>query len=350
MYAHMTDKAKRYLWSEPCAPGNAIPKTLDTWAVTANSDWHKYSKEIFKEDPVEFSFIPLQFPFFQYTDFEKGHPPNAFSMSLMQLLTFRLNLVEDTSIIFKKETGNAKSYRFKLGTVAFMYEEARLAPGLENSYFSSKKTGVLPFAGITKIATTETSGDTFTCRAKFENVMYPAGIFIAALPKTVVGGQYKYSDTTTPSRVFMKHNIKSAEIQFEGQNVFQKDPNPGMIDNDMMDIKKIIDHMENPPFGIEHRSDVLNFKYMQDNSATNPFPHAYISLCQNGNQGQLVPLNSDGKNLNRPGQLDVKLTLNEDGNKDATFFIWLLYRDIVFQFDIKNRQFVPYYGSKRTMI
>jgi len=95
MYAHMTDKMKRYICTEPCAPGNGIPKSKAGWALTADSEWHKYSKEIFGETNVSFRFIPLQFPFFQYSDFESGRPPNAFPMSLMQSLTFRLNLVDD---------------------------------------------------------------------------------------------------------------------------------------------------------------------------------------------------------------------------------------------------------------
>jgi hypothetical protein len=350
MYGHMTDETKRFLCTEPCAPGNGIPKSKAGWSVAANSEWHKYSQEIFSaDDDVIFRYIPLQFPFYQHSEIAK-RPPNAFPMSLLQSLTFRLNMVEDTSIIFKKETGNAAFYKFDLSSVEFMYEEARLAPGLENAYFSNKRTGILPYAGLTKIGTTDSAGDTFSCRAKFENVMFPSGIFIAALPKTVAGGQYKYSDTTTPAQVFADHNINQVDIQFEGQNLFLKDPHPGMIGDDRMDVKALIDHIVNPPFGIEHHPDLLNLKYMREKSTTNPFPHVYISLCQNGNQGSIVPHNSDGKMLNRPGQLDVKLTLGPGGNKDVTFFMWLIYCDIVFQFDIKNRQFVPYYGSKRSSI
>jgi hypothetical protein len=350
MYAHMTDKTKKYLCTESCAPGNGIPKSSTGWSVTADSEWHKYSKEIFSDEGVYFRYIPLQFPFFQHADFAKGRAPNAFPMSLMQSLTFRLNLVDDTSIIFKKNAGNTDVYKFELSTIAFMYEEARLSPGLENAYFTNKRTGVLPYAGITKIGTTDSAGDTFSCRAKFENVMYPTGIFIAALPKTVVAGQFKYADSATPSLVFVKPNIKQVDVQFEGQNLFLKDPNPGMIAANEIDIKTVVDHLENPPFGIEHHPDLLTLKYLQEGSAITPFPHVYISLCQSGNQGPIVPHNSDGKNLNRPGQLDVKMTLNTGGNKDVTFFAWLFYHDIVFQFDIKNRQFVPYYGSKRSTI
>ena len=350
MLSQMNDKTKKYLCTEPCSPGNGIPSSLTGWTFTDNSEWHKYARHLFADSNLKFRYIPLQFPFFQNADYASGKQPNAFPMSLMQSLTFRLHLVEDTSIIFKKETGSAHAYKFELSSMAFIYEEARLAPGLENSYFSNKKTGVLPFGGITKIGTTETSGDTFSCRAKFENVMYPSGIFVIALPKTVVAGQYKYSDSSTPSQVFMDHNITQVDIQFDGQPLFQKNPNPGQISADLMDVKQVIDHLENPPFGIDHKASLLSHNYLKENSRVNPFPHAYISLCQSGSQSPIVPHNSDGKNLNRAGQLDVKLTLNEKGNKDATFFFIIFYRDIVFQFDIKTRQFVPYYGSKRSSI
>ena len=350
MYGHMTDKTKRYLCTEPCSPGNGIPTTTNGWSLTANSEWHKYSQEVFGEDGARFRYIPLQFPFFQHADFVNSKPPNAFPLSLLQALTFRINLVDDTSVIFKKEATNTDTYKFDLSSIEFMYEEARLAPGLENAYFSNKRTGVLPFAGITKIGTTESAGETFSCRAKFENVMFPSGLFIMALPKTVIAGQYKYSETTTPSQIFLKHNINQVEIHFEGQPIFMKDPNPGMIGIDEMDIKAVVDHSENPPFGIDHKPALLSHKYLKEKSNINPFPHAYISLCQSGNQGPIIPHNSDGKSLNRPGQLDVKLTLNTTGNKDATYFIYLFYRDIVFQFDIKTRQFIPYYGSKRSIV
>jgi len=180
--------------------------------------------------------------------------------------------------------------------------------------------------------------------------MFPTGLFVAALPKTVAGGQYKYADSTIPTQVFTDHNINQVEIQFEGQNLFFKDPNPGMIGQDVMDIKSVVDHMEILPLASSTTPICSTTNIYMEKSATNPFPHVYISLCQNGNQGSIVPHNTDGKILNRPGQLDVKLTLGTGGNKDVTFFMWLFYRDIVYQFDIKNRQFVPYYGTKRSII
>ena len=350
MYGQMNDKTKRYLCTEPCSPGNGIPTSRSGWALTANSDWHKYAKELFTIQGVKFCYIPLQFPFFQHADFTNGKQPNAFPMSLMQSLTFRIHLVDDTSIIFKKEAGSAHAYKFQLTSLDFTYEEARLAPGLEHSYFSNKKTGVMPFGGITKFGTTETSGETFTCRAKFDKVMFPTGLFVMALPKTVVAGQYKYSDSLTPSQVFMDHKITQVDIHFDGQPIFQKNPNPGQIGSDVMDVKQVLDHFENPPFGIDHKASCLAFNYLREKSKINPFPHAYISLCQSGGQNPIVPHNSDGRSLNRIGQLDVKLTLDDTGNKDATFFFIIFYRDIAFQFDIKNRQFVPYYGSKRSSI
>ena len=80
---------------------------------------------------------------------------------------------------------------------------------MEKSFLNQR--GQISYSGLTKFATTENiSTGVQQHRLRFQDVPLPEGLFIVALPKTALSGEFKR--TTMDARVFAKHNIQQVEF------------------------------------------------------------------------------------------------------------------------------------------
>ena len=195
LYAHMHPEIKKCLCPEPCNTGNGIPTKPNSWVGSdANSEWAKYSKTIYNNNSLKFRYIPpFTFPFYQESNFcRAGRPPAALPMPVLGKVSIIMTIKDSMSALFAKADGVTKEYRFSLEYIKLVVEEARLNPAYEKTYLSQKN--VLAYEGITHFGLAEniTSG-VMSHRCRFQDVYMPEGIFIFALPKTVLGGNFQYN-------------------------------------------------------------------------------------------------------------------------------------------------------------
>ena len=348
--ANMDKITKKYLYFEDSSPGYAVSATSQGWTTEASSDWHKYSKKIFGEDSISFTYIPLHlFPFYQHPNFMlAGNVPNGIPMQGLGKLSIRINFKDNFDHIFRKVSAdNAKVYSFQLEEVTLTYEEARLLPHIEKSLMTSKR--LLNFAGVTKFGKTENIQPVVQShRCRFQDILLPEGIFIFALPSSVVGGQYKYSDTTDET-VFAKHNITKVELAYGGLPFSLKSPNMGDIGNDVIEKRSLRDHLELPPFGLWQEPGQLDYNSLVDAGQNTPYPHVYLNLCQESRDKRLIPIGDDGSLLKSTNDLDINLTFGAGGATDkVTYFIYVFYTDINMVLDLKNHRFYPFYKRARS--
>ena len=339
---------KKYLFYESSSPGNGVPVTKDGWTLTANSEWHKYSKTVFGEDSISFNYIPLHlFPFFQGPNFIMEGPLNGIPMQGLGKLAVRLNFKDSFDHIFRKLATNNKSYTFNLESVTLKYDEAHLSPAYEKQFLNTKR--MLNFSGVTKFGLTENiPAQVQSHRCRFQDILMPEGIFIFALPSSVVGGQYKYSEDTNDA-IFMNHNVTKVELSFGGLPFFLKSPNIGDVTNDLIEKKSVRDHMEQPPFGLWQDPDHLNFNTLVDGGINTAYPHIYVNLTLGGKDKRIVPIGDDGSILKTSNDLDIVLTFGSGGATDkTTYFIYIFYSDINMILDMKNQRFFPYYKRARS--
>jgi hypothetical protein len=336
------------MFPEACSPGNAVFTKKGDWGTAANGAWHNYSKTIFGKEECSVRYIPLHvFPFFQQKNFMiDGKPPNALPMSLLNKLQIRITFTDNFDHIFRKLAGNTKMYSLKFSDVKLVYEEARLSPAFERSFLNTKR--LLPFSGVTKFAVSENvPAGTFSHRLRFQDIYMPEGVFIFALPKEVVGGQFKYS-TSTSDQVFSNHNIEKVDLAFGGLPFQLKAPRIGDIEDDIIEIKMLIDHLEYPPFGMLQDPKHLTYETIQKGCANTPYPHVYINLTTTGNETRLVPLSDNGAIINRQSDLDIVLNFGTGGaTTGVNYFIYIFYTDVNIVLDMKNLRFKPQYNRLR---
>ena len=346
--AVMDKFTKKYLFYEAASPGNAVPLSKDGWKIKEGSDWHKYSETIFDQDSISFNYIPLHlFPFFQGPNFMLEGPLNAIPMQGLGKLCVRIDFKDSFDHIFRKEASNTKNYTFNLESVDLKYDEAHLSQSYQKTFVNSKR--MLNYAGVTKFGLTENiPPQVQSHRCRFQDILMPEGIFIFALPSSVVGGQYKYSETTDET-IFKPHNITKVDLSFGGLTFFLKSPNIGDVTNDLIEKKSLRDHMEQPPFGLWQDPEHLNENTLVDGGVNTAFPHIYVNLTLGGKDKRIVPIGDDGSILKTPNDLDIALTFGSGGaTSKATYFIYIFYSDVNMTLDMKNQRFSPYYKRARS--
>ena len=342
LYAMMDPLAKKLLCPEPASPGNGVPLKLKGWSSVAaeGTEWQNYAKLIFTESNIGFHYIPLHvFPFFQYCNYlVDNSTPVGLPMPNLDKITIRINFVEKPDGIFKRIGDNKKQYRFHLTKFDLMIEEARLSPAMEKSFFS--KNNRIAYSGLTKVMRAENIQEgTTTYKCHIPAVPLPEGIFIFALNKNVISGNYSYQNNTDMN-VFSPHNIKSFSFFYDGKPYAIREYNPGQINLPGIEVKSLVDHMIAPPFGMLQSDKELTLASVEEGAKNTPYPHVYVNLTNYGDKTRIVPLLNDGSILSKFGDIDINLTFGTGlVGKDLTYFLYMFYTDINTILDVKTNSF-----------
>jgi hypothetical protein len=346
LYWQMDTALKKLLCAEECHTGNAVPTKKGGWSLTADSDWHKYSKHIFNGKKIKFNWSPLFFfPFYQGSNFVYDEvPPRAVPLNLVGKLTARFTFKDDFSSIFRIKEGVTTTYRFSLTKFDVAVEEARLNIGEEKKLYSMNKRNLLSFAGVTKLCKPENIPQgVFTHTCRFTNVAFPESIFIFAMPRSVTGGTHKYQ--TPATKFYSDHRIQQVKIEFGGKDFSNTEPNFGTVNSDAVDIKSLFDHVKNGPFGIFTNPEVITRANVSNGFTNTDFPHWYMSLIPSGNRTRLIPLLNDGSAINKNDDLAITLKFTNDAVADnMVYYFYLCYTDVNMTLDLKAKKFEsPYF-------
>jgi hypothetical protein len=350
LYAMMDPLAKKLLCPELCHPGNGVPTKVKGWsAVEADGDeWQKYSKLIFTGGEINFHYIPLHvFPLYQQSNYlVDGNVPTSLPMPNLDKFTIRITFVDKQDGIFKAIGTNDKMYRFKLVKFDLMIEQARLSSAFEKSFFSKNQR--IAYSGLTKIMRSETiNAASTTYKCHIPSVPLPESIFIFALHKNILSGNYTYK-TNTDLNVFVPHNIKSFSFFYDGKTYAIKEPNFGDVNLASMEVKSLIDHMYSPPFGMLQNDKLLTLASVHEGGINTPYPHVYINLTNFGDKTRIVPLLTDGSIVSKFGDIDINLTFASVGGSatNANYIVYLSYTDVNTILDVKTNSFYSPYILK----
>jgi len=357
LYANMDKELKNYLCPEAHHPARCLPIVKGGFSSEADSEWHNYSKTIFGKAAFEFRYVPMfVFPFFQHALFGSpgGRPPAALPMSLLEKLKVSINFKENFTCIFKKLgdataiAANTKIYRFRIIGIEMVVLEARLSLNYERILM--KKHTPLKFYGVTRYGMVENIPHAnLSHRTEIKNVDFPEGIFIFALPKKIIGGDYTFEEVTnTTAAIFSNHNISTINITFNGLPLAIKTPNYGTIRDSLIEIKQLLDHKEAPPFGIPQDPHLLDISQVKEGGENTSYPHVYLNLCPSLNETRFIGIGDDGKGINQPGNLEIQFKFAAGGaTLNATYYIYLFYTDVNMTLDPKTKNFSPYYKRVR---
>ena len=355
LYQAMDDKLKKFLCPEPCHPGNSVTMEAKKWTYADNSEWQKYSKHIFTQAPVTFMWIPLfGFPFFQGSNhtLDAEQVPKCLPVNHVggDKLVYRIKFVDNWDSIFRRKTeeGAVKQYRFRLTDMTLMLEQVRMNPSAEARLFKNSKAQ-LSYHGVTKIARVENIPDrTMAYKLKFNGVTFPESMLIFALPKSVVGGTYKYSEMEFEYGPFyLEHNIKKVKWKYGEDSFSPEEPQLGDVTNEYMDYKFLTDDTVRGPFGLKLSGKSLNLRTTKSGHSGTDFPHLHFSFTTDGSRGRIVPQLCDSGVYNKPKDLSVSLVFSEAGSaKEAQYFVYLAYTDTNVVLDLKTKKFLSPYGLK----
>lgn len=347
LYAYMYKETKKCLFPEPSSPGHCIGHVADDFKLTEDTTkWRKYASNVFGSRKVSFRYVPMHmFPFMQQTNFcTDGRPPAALPLPVLQKITIQLPFKENQAGIFMKPSTNTKEYRFKIDSIVLVAEEARINPTMERSFLNQK--GLLHFAGLTKFAMTENvSSGVQQHRLRFQDVPQPEGLFIFALPKTALSGEYKTTEVT--AKIFKNHNIQNIDVQFNNMPLAIKSPNFGNVRRNIIELKQLMDHYEYPPFGVLQDPEFISLENVKNGAEDTAFPHVYIPFCPSGKETRIVPIGADGQVVNKNGDLDITLDFGTTGAADATYLAYIFYTDVNLILDMNSKTFFPMYKKSK---
>lgn len=345
--ANMYPETKKCLYPEPASPGYCCStKPTDFSLTDETSAWQKYAPSVLGKPRMVFRYVPLHmFPFMQQTNYcTDGRPPAAVPLPVLQKMTIQLPFKESQEGIFIKAANNTKVYRFKIDSIDLVVEEARINPALEKSYLNQK--GHIYYSGLTKFAMTEniTTG-VQQHRMRFQDVPLPEGLFIVALPKTALSGEYK--KTSVDAKVFKKHNIQQVDVHFDNMPLSIKSPYYGDVRKNVIELKQMMDHFEYPPFGVLQDPDLISYENFKDGGESTSFPHIYIPFCPSGRETRIVPIGADGHAINKNGDIDINLNFGVTGAADATYLVYIFYTDVNLILDMNTKTFSPMYKRSK---
>lgn len=344
IFAHMHPEIKKYLFPEPQNPGNCVPIKNDDWDLdTDTSAWRKYAKQVYGNGKLMFRYIPsFTFPFYQDANFCIEKAPTVLPMPLIGKMTISLYMKDNLDCIFMKKADNTGKYRVRIESIDLIVEEARCKPAFERQFLSSKK--LFYYNGMTRAAVAENiaSGDLHH-RAKIQNVAMPEGMFICALPKTAVNGTYK--STTPKKEVFEKHNIKSVLVKYANMPFAMKTPKYGEMRHHIMEIKSLMEHNEQPPFGVMQDPTVIKYESIKETGDETAYPHVYMTFCPSGKESRIVPIGDDGNSVAQTHDLEIDISFNTEGaTANVIYMIYIFYSDVNMVFDMQTRQLYKYYN------
>ena len=349
LYNYMDELGRKLLCPQTSHPGNGTPKQIGDWSYNADGkEWADYAKTVMTGKEISFDYVPMHlFPFFQRANFlvDNSLPSPLPILPGNDKLLVRMSFNDKFDNIFKKKLGNEKLYRVIIHSVQLMVEQARLSPLFERSLYAKKS--LLAYAGVTKVMIAESIGaGLLTHKARFQNVAFPEGLFVFALPQKCIAGTYPYSENTDGS-VFSQHNIEAIQLNYNSQPLYTRDPNISMVEDNYMEVKQMIDHLASPPFGVTMDHKRVSLNSIKSGGKNTPYPHAYINLCNFGDKTRLVPLLNDGSVLTTNHDLDLTINFKAGGaTTNVTYFFYLFYTDINMILDLKNKKFYSPYLNK----
>lgn len=250
-------------------------------------------------------------------------------------------LREKRDNIFLKAEGNLKAYRFNIQSIHLVVEEARLNLAFERKFLNCREP--LIYQGVSRIGSFENiSPGLLNYRCKFQNVPYPEGVFICALPKNALGQNFQW--TALNSNVFIPHNVESVRLRFQNKPLALRTPSLGDFRQHMMGIKQVLDYSKSPPFGIFQEKGLSNFNILKEGGDNTIYPHLYFNLTPSGKESRIIPVGDDGHMITRPGDVHVSFNFKTGGaTNDAVYLIYIFYTDANVLFDMKTRQFTTLY-------
>lgn len=347
LYSHMSSDLKDYLFPEPHNPGRCVGLTSKDWSFTDDTSvWRKYAKEALEKGEITFRHLPaFLFPFYQEPNLcMSGKYPSALPMQALGRMTVNLGFKDESQHIFLKAEGNLKVYRFSIHSVRLVVEEARLNLAFEKKFLNRKEP--LIYQGISRIGTFENiNAGLLNYKCTLNNVPYPEGVFVCAIPQKAMGQDFKWSANNT--NVFMPHNVECVTIDFQNKPLAMKSPCYGDFRQHMMGIKQLQDYYNHPPFGIFQDKGKINFQDLIEGGDSTIYPHLYFNLTPSGNETRIIPVGDDGQILTKSVDLQIRLDFKTGGaTTGAVYLIYIFYSDASIKFDMKMRQFTAIY--KRT--
>jgi hypothetical protein len=353
LLAMMDKEQKRLLCPEPCSPCFAVPTKKGTagWTETAGSEWQAYAQTIFTSTDIKFGHVFFQlFPFWQNSNYFMKMPKTV-PISMTSPLTIRIQFNDNHYSIFKKVgTGVDNSYRFCFKKFELWTEQQRVSASTKMSLHREKKT--LNYGGVCRLLRTENIPASLTVyRHTVQDVLFPEGILIYALPKDVIGGVYKYQNNTDGT-VLSSHGISNVAIHFGDQNYFFNHPNIGEIKDSMRELNSLLDYLSKPPFGIKMDPDKVTLSYLADGFKNTPYPHVYLNLCNFADNSRIVPfLDKDASIVGKPGKLDIIMNFETGGAvNDVTYIAHLFYTDYILCYDLKSHRYQSPYIVKANQV
>lgn len=306
-------------------------------ALTAGDVWRQsYGSAIFAENGFDFEWIPaLVFPFWQ----GRGFPLDQYDSTAIPLPSFAKPL--EIQIMFNEDVSKvirgSDKFRLKLTKFFLRVEQPRLSPNIERVLLGKLKR--CSFRGVTKILLAESiPTGVLMHRVRFHNIDLPDGLFMFALPRSVIGGTFDYSLTSGGKDLFLQHHIQKLELTFGGKDFFQKEPHYGTIDMAVIENKISLDHRHAPPFGVPLNPDLVTPALVADGCNTTAFPHVYLNLRNFPDGLRIVPLLDDGSIINNKKDLDLTLRFKPPGAvADATYMIYAFYEDHYLDMDCDAR-------------
>jgi hypothetical protein len=347
LYATMDKEQKKILCLEDCSPGNGVPwKTGDEgWNEKEGSEWRKYAPSIFlgATKKVEFGHVFFQmFPFWQHSNYFSDQMPNILLNSMLPL-TIRIVFNDFLDAIFKKIGVQTPVYRFKYTKFDLVTEQLRLHPTWKASLARERR--VLPYQGVTRILRTENiPKSVLVFKKTIQQVYFPEGILIFALPKDVVAGGYKYKDNND-GKVFAAHNITGLNLQYGNREYLYVHPNIGDVNDDLIEINSLLNLYTAPPFGVKMDKDKISLATVTEGWKNGCYPHIYLNLCNFMDKSRIQPNQAeDSSIMSTPKDLEILYKFGQGGaTENVTYVHYLFYSDVNVIFDPVAKQFISPY-------
>ena len=339
-YNYMEKSQKKLLLPQPSCPGFGVPNKKDSWTVAATSEWRTlYGPQIFNEKKITFDYLPLDFPPLVQGSNYMENQQNILPMPLLDKMLIRFTFIDNMEAIFKKETGNENKYRFYFDEIKLVVEKLKLNDKTKSSLMAKK--GKWDYAGVTRIMKTENIvAKELNHKAKIQGMLLPEGLFIFALPKKILSGDYSYQESD--GNVFAAHNIKSVDIKYGNLDLFTSRPNLGMIRDDIIESKLFVDYLTAAPFGLDIDPSKITVANIENGWSNTPYPHVYINLCNYGDKSRIIPYLNNGSMLKVPNEMELSISFNATGaTPDVTYIIYYFYTDNNLTLDTshKNQSF-----------
>lgn len=342
LYNYMDKDQKKMLMIRDYDTGHAVPSDLNGWDF-AGADWAKIGPLLFAGKAIDIDYVPLHVPpFFQHANyFEPGKEQICLPMPIMNTLTVRFTMHEHQANIFKKKVlADKTKYRFRFDLFQLHVEVLRLNPRFQEAFLKQLKP--IEYPGVTRIMRHETvTNKAQVFDHKIQNISFPEGVFIFAVPTGVLSGNWPYQNNTD-SNVFSAHNIASLSFTY-GKNVYFYDqPNIGIFKPDIIKKKLFFDYLKTPPFGVKFDPEKIKIDNILGKGT--PYPHIYVNFC-NSDGSRILPRVIPEKNiLAGENNLEVHLVFEPEGAAaNVTYIFYYFFTDQNIIFDMKARDFYSPY-------